>query len=147
MARFKSRSENMSPAQRITAQIISRLEQGTKPWIRPWRGVPVSRPLRACGLAYRGMNTFWLWMMAEMAGYGPALAHPFRCQGFAPRRGHAAVRSLYRMCLSLRHAGQRDPSHEAGMLVYYQSRRRYDLAASHQVHCLQGHVTPPDKST
>src|SRR3546814_12189204 len=57
--------------------------------------------------------------------------------GFAPRGSHAAVRSLYRMCLSLRHAGQRDPSHEAGMPVYYQSRRRYDLAASYQVHCLR----------
>ena len=58
-----------SPAARITAQIIERLEAGTKPWVQPWRGVPVSRPLRACGTPYRGMNVFWLWMVAESCGY------------------------------------------------------------------------------
>jgi antirestriction protein ArdC len=34
----------LSPATRITQEIIARLEAGTKPWIKPWRGVPVSRP-------------------------------------------------------------------------------------------------------
>jgi antirestriction protein ArdC len=29
----------------------------------------VSRPLRACGIPYRGMNVFWLWMVADMCGY------------------------------------------------------------------------------
>ncbi len=58
-----------SPAARITAAIIERLEAGTRPWIQPWRGLPVSRPLRACGTPYRGMNIFWLWMAAESAGF------------------------------------------------------------------------------
>ena len=57
------------PPARITQEIIARLEAGTKPWIKPWRGVPVSRPLRACGIPYRGMNVFWLWMVADMCGY------------------------------------------------------------------------------
>ena len=64
-----SRSSAQSPAARITATIIEKLEQGTKPWIKPWRGVPTSRPLRSCGTPYRGMNTFWLWMMAEASGF------------------------------------------------------------------------------
>ncbi len=64
-----SRSSAQSPAARITATIIEKLEQGTKPWIKPWRGVPISRPLRSCGTPYRGMNTFWLWMMAEASGF------------------------------------------------------------------------------
>lgn len=60
-----------SPADTITAAIIARLEQGVRPWIRPWRaGVSGGRPLRANGEAYRGMNTFWLWMAAEQAGFG-----------------------------------------------------------------------------
>ena len=59
----------LSPAARITQEIVARLEAGTKPWIKPWRGVPVSRPLRACGIPYRGMNVFWLWMVADMCGY------------------------------------------------------------------------------
>ena len=73
MAFRKSTSGGQSPAARITQEIIARLEAGTKPWIKPWRGVPVSRPLRACGTPYRGMNVFWLWMVADMCGY----ASPF----------------------------------------------------------------------
>ena len=34
------RTASTSPAQRITAAIIEKLEQGTKPWVKPWRGVP-----------------------------------------------------------------------------------------------------------
>jgi len=69
----KGQNGGVSPATRITQEIIARLESGTKPWIKPWRGVPVSRPLRACGIPYRGMNVFWLWMVADMCGY----ASPF----------------------------------------------------------------------
>ncbi len=69
MAYRKSASPGQSPAARITQEIIARLEAGTKPWVQPWRGVPVSRPLRACGIPYRGMNVFWLWMVADMCGY------------------------------------------------------------------------------
>ena len=65
----KSGHAGLSPAARITQEIIARLEAGTKPWIKPWRGAPVSRPLRACGTPYRGMNVFWLWMVADMSGY------------------------------------------------------------------------------
>ncbi len=73
MAYRKGQSGAVSPATRITQEIIARLESGTKPWIKPWRGVPVSRPLRACGIPYRGMNVFWLWMVADLCGY----ASPF----------------------------------------------------------------------
>ena len=67
--RKNSSGGGLSPATRITQEIIARLEAGTKPWIQPWRGVPISRPLRACGIPYRGMNVFWLWMVADMCGY------------------------------------------------------------------------------
>ena len=73
MAFRKTERAGQSPAARITQEIVARLEAGTKPWIKPWRGVPVSRPLRACGTPYRGMNVFWLWMVADMCGY----ASPF----------------------------------------------------------------------
>jgi antirestriction protein ArdC len=73
MAYRKERGSGLSPAARITQEIIARLEAGTRPWIKPWRGVPQSRPLRACGIPYRGMNVFWLWMVADMCGY----ASPF----------------------------------------------------------------------
>ena len=63
------RTASVSPAGRITAAIIEKLEEGTKPWVKPWRGLPVSRPLRCCGTPYRGMNTFWLCMVADACGY------------------------------------------------------------------------------
>ena len=73
MSTRKFQSSGQSPAARITQAIVARLEAGTRPWIKPWRGLPVSRPLRACGTPYRGMNVFWLWMVADMCGY----ASPF----------------------------------------------------------------------
>lgn len=69
MAYRKFSPGGLSPATRITQEIIARLEAGARPWVQPWRGVPVSRPLRACGTPYRGMNVFWLWMVADLCGY------------------------------------------------------------------------------
>ena len=58
-----------SPAETITAAIVERLEAGTRPWVQPWTGTAVSRPLRACGTPYQGINVLWLWMAAEAAGH------------------------------------------------------------------------------
>lgn len=68
-SRTRLRAETVSPAQRITAEIIKRLEEGTRPWVKPWRGVPSARPLRACGIPYQGINVFWLWLVADMCGF------------------------------------------------------------------------------
>ncbi|MEW4468493.1 zincin-like metallopeptidase domain-containing protein [Parasphingorhabdus sp. JC815] len=65
-----SQKTAISPAEQITAAIIEKLEAGTKPWVQPWRGIPVSRPLRSCGTPYKGMNVIWLWMVAETSGFG-----------------------------------------------------------------------------
>lgn len=58
-----------SAAETITSLIVAKLEAGTRPWIQPWTGAPISRPLRACGSPYRGINVLWLWMAAEEAGH------------------------------------------------------------------------------
>ncbi|MEO0030505.1 MAG: hypothetical protein RIS94_263 [Pseudomonadota bacterium] len=69
MSKFASRQPSESPAARITREIVARLEAGTKPWIRPWRGTTTTRPLRACGIPYRGLNVFWLWMISDICGF------------------------------------------------------------------------------
>jgi antirestriction protein ArdC len=56
-------------AANITAKILAKLEAGVKPWVKPWTGGPISRPLRHCGSAYRGINTLLLWMEAEDRGF------------------------------------------------------------------------------
>ena len=65
----RSGATAQAPAARITQEIVARLEAGTRPWVKPWRGVPVLRPLCACGIPYKGMNVFWLWLVADMCGY------------------------------------------------------------------------------
>lgn len=95
------RTASISPAARITAAIVEKLEQGTKPWIKPWRGVPPSRPLRSCGTPYRGMNTFWLWMMAEAAGF----ASPYWM--------------TYRQCAKL--GGQVRKGEKASIAIFYKT--------------------------
>lgn len=58
---------------RVTAKIIADLEKGVRTWLRPWNAEHaagcVSRPLRASGEAYRGINVVMLWAAAVEAGY------------------------------------------------------------------------------
>lgn len=59
--------------QDVTNRIISELETGTRPWIKPWSAehaaVNITRPLRSTGEAYRGINTLLLWSEATNRGY------------------------------------------------------------------------------
>ena len=92
------RTASISPAQRITAAIIEKFEEGTKPWVKPWRGVPLSRPLRSCGTPYRGMNTFWLWMVADACGYASPYWMTYRqCQklGGQVRKGEKSTIAIF----------------------------------------------------
>ena len=104
-------SPKISPAARITAAIIEKLEAGTKPWIQPWRGLPVSRPLRSCGTPYRGMNVFWLWMMAQENGY------------------NAPYWMTYRQCAEL--GGQVRKGEKSSIAIFYKSYTKEVEAADH----------------
>jgi antirestriction protein ArdC len=59
---------------RVTNKIIADLERGKLTWQQPWeaghQAGPVSRPLRAEGKAYRGVNVLMLWASAVEKGYG-----------------------------------------------------------------------------
>ncbi len=54
---------------RVTATIIASLEPGTRPWTESWKAEPaagsITRPLRANGQPYRGVNVLLLWGEAE----------------------------------------------------------------------------------
>ena len=58
---------------RITESIVAQLEEGTRPWAKPWNAEHlagrITRPLRASGKPYRGINVIMLWMAATMKGY------------------------------------------------------------------------------
>jgi antirestriction protein ArdC len=67
---------------RITGKIIADLEQGVRPWHRPWNASNmegrVIRPLRHNGIPYQGINTIMLWTAAVMNGYGSPHWFTFR---------------------------------------------------------------------
>lgn len=62
---------------RVTQKILADLEQGVRPWQKPWSGENaggrILRPRRANGLPYRGINILLLWAAALEAGF----ASPF----------------------------------------------------------------------
>jgi antirestriction protein ArdC len=58
---------------RVTDRIIADLEQGIRPWMKPWAAEHtagrINRPLRHNGTPYRGMNILLLWGEAMAKGY------------------------------------------------------------------------------
>lgn len=67
---------------RVTARIIADLEQGVRPWMKPWSGDHaagrITRPLRHNGIPYKGINVVMLWSAATAKGYACPLWLTFR---------------------------------------------------------------------
>lgn len=59
--------------QKITDQIVSELEKGVRPWLKPWNvehaAGRITRPLRGNGIPYKGINCLALWSAAMEKGY------------------------------------------------------------------------------
>src|ERR1700722_17705167 len=68
--------------QTITDRIVRDLEQGVRPWQKPWSSAHmlgrVSLPLRHNGVAYRGVNILALWMEALTKGYAAPIWMTFK---------------------------------------------------------------------
>jgi len=68
-----SQAPRMNVYSRVTSKIIADLEQGVRPWHKPWSASNASgtiiRPLRANGQPYRGVNVLLLWGEADAKGY------------------------------------------------------------------------------
>jgi antirestriction protein ArdC len=58
---------------RVTDTILSQLEQGVRPWMKPWQAGHsaghVSKPLRANGQHYNGINVLMLWAQSMISGF------------------------------------------------------------------------------
>jgi len=60
--------------QAVTDSIVAALEQGTRPWQKPWKAgeaisAPLARPLRICGTPYTGINVLNLWIAKGRRGF------------------------------------------------------------------------------
>jgi antirestriction protein ArdC len=66
-------SETRDVYSRITNKIIADLEQGVRPWHRPWNAEHtagrITRPLRHNGVVYQGINVVMLWSASVVNGY------------------------------------------------------------------------------
>jgi antirestriction protein ArdC len=67
---------------RITNKIIADLEQGVRPWMRPWSADHaagrITRPLRHNGIPYKGINVIMLWSASVTKGYACPLWLTFK---------------------------------------------------------------------
>lgn len=58
---------------RITNQIVSHLERGVRPWLKPWNAEHaagrITRPLRYNGKPYGGINVLSLWASAMVQNF------------------------------------------------------------------------------
>jgi antirestriction protein ArdC len=68
--------------QNVTNRIVESLEQGVRPWIKPWSAEHaagrITRPLRGNGIPYQGINVLMLWSDAVTKGYGAPIWMTFR---------------------------------------------------------------------
>ena len=59
--------------ERVTSRLIAYMEQGTRPWLKPWSVANtegrIARPLRHNGTPYRGVNVVLLWCDAIDKGF------------------------------------------------------------------------------
>lgn len=59
--------------EKVTSAIVAGLEQGVRPWFKPWSSEHaagrITRPLRANGQPYRGINVLMLWGAAVERGF------------------------------------------------------------------------------
>jgi antirestriction protein ArdC len=67
---------------RITNQIVSHLEKGVRPWVRPWNAEHaagrIARPLRHNGKPYSGINVLSLWASAMAQNFAAPIWMTFR---------------------------------------------------------------------
>jgi hypothetical protein len=71
---------------RVTDQIVAELEKGVRPWLKPWNADHaagrITRPLRANGIPYRGINVLMLW---SDAGQSRAMKNATAFQSYENR--------------------------------------------------------------
>ena len=92
------------PHSRITTRILVELENGSRPWLKPWSSGDMAtsgrtRPLRTSGEAYRGINVLLLWIEAQASparSFSPTM--PITAPNIWPKCARA-IRAICRCLL------------------------------------------------
>ena len=76
------RTEKQDIYARITNEIVSYLEKGVRPWVRPWNAEHaagrITRPLRHNGKPYSGINVLSLWASAMAQNFAASIWMTFK---------------------------------------------------------------------
>lgn len=87
---------------RVTNAIVAELEAGVRPWTKPWSAEHlagrISRPLRATGQPYSGINVILLWAEAVARGFAAPIWITFRqaqALGAHVRKGERGTTVVY----------------------------------------------------
>jgi len=79
---MSNREEKQDVYTRITNKIITSLEQGVRPWMKPWNAEhaagKITRPLRNNGQPYSGINILMLWSSAMEQGFATPIWMTFK---------------------------------------------------------------------
>ena len=130
---------------RITDTIISHLEAGVRPWQRPWNAANtegrITRPLRACGTPYRGINVLSLWLASTEKGYDSPFWFTFNqakdLGGFVKKGEHG---SLVVYANSIKKTEKDDQGQEVEHDIFFM--RGYTVFNAQQVEGLPERFTP-----
>jgi antirestriction protein ArdC len=85
----------------VTSKIVALLEKGCRPWHQPWSSDGagnISRPLRANGVPYRGINVLMLWMASIERGYDSPFFLTFnqvKTLGGSVKKGEKSLTVVY----------------------------------------------------
>ena len=94
----------------ITAKIVADLEKGVRPWSKSWNGGnSISRPLRANGEPYRGINTLLLWAAAAERGFTAPIWMTYKqaaALGGHVRKGEKGSQVVYSSTLLTKETGE-----------------------------------------
>lgn len=87
---------------RVTDRILAELDAGTRPWVKPWTAAStagqISRPRRANGTPYRGINVLLLWCEAVDCGYSASTWMTYKqaqALGAQVRKGETGALVVY----------------------------------------------------
>lgn len=87
---------------RVTDRILAELDAGVRPWVKPWTTTrtagQISRPRRANGTPYRGINVLLLWSEAVDHGYNSSTWMTYKqaqALGAQVRKGEAGALVVY----------------------------------------------------
>ena len=114
---------------RVTDKIVADLEQGVRPWLKPWNADHaagrITRPLRGNGQPYRGINVLMLWAEAELKGYS------------------CPIWMTYKQAQELQ--GQVRKGEKGALVVYADTITRTELGlegdeASREIHFMKGYT-------